>query len=271
MRRLGIDFITVLGMPPADYIHLAADVGVDEISLGYNPITPNPYNFEAWSLLDANVRRATREALDARGVRIGLTEGIFITPKTDAKDRAREIDIAAELGARGVNTLSLDPDRARALDQIAALAEMAAAAGLVTTLEFAPIMAIQDLQGAVAAARHVGRADFGIVVDAMHLVRSGGTAAELAALDPNLIGHVQICDASRDFTFESYRHEAGAERKLPGDGEFPLADIIAAVPKDKTLGLEIPSLSSAQAGVSAKQHVERCIAATRKLLEKVDA
>lgn len=271
MRRLGIDFITVLGMPPADYIHLAADVGIDEISLGYNPITANPYNFQPWSLQDAGVRRAARDALATRQVRIGLMEGLFITPKNDMKDSGRQIEIAVELGARGVNTISLDPDRARSLDQIATLAEMAAASGLVTTLEFAPIMTIQDLPSAIAAARHVGRDDFGLVIDALHLVRSGNGADDIAALAPSLIGHVQICDGARAFTRESYLHEAGAERQLPGEGEFSLAEIIAALPKDKMLGLEIPSLSSAQAGVSARTHVERCIAATRKLLDKIDA
>jgi sugar phosphate isomerase/epimerase len=271
MRRLAIDFITVLGMPPADYVHLAADLGVDEISLGFAPLTPNPYNFPAWSLQDAAVRTATVAALKARGVRIGLVEGLFVTANDDIKNRAREVEIAAELGARGVNTLSFDPDLARSHDQFAALAEMAAGAGLVTTLEFASFMTIKNLPAAIVAARHVGRADFGLVIDTMHFVRSGGNPAELAALEPNLIGHVQVCDGPRAFTHESYLHEAAAERLLPGDGDFPLAELVAAIPKNKTLGFEIPSLGAAQAGMSARQHVERCLAAMHELADKVDA
>lgn len=271
MRRLGIDFITVLGMPPADFVHLAADLGIFDISLGLSPLTPNPYNFPKWTLHDQAIRGDAKAALQQRGVRVGLLEGFFIVPQADIKDRARDVEIAAELGARGVNMLSLDPDRARSFDQFATLAEMAGAVGLASTVEFAPIMAIPDLPTALEAAAHVGRADFGIVIDAMHIVRSGASGADIAALDPALIGHVQICDGKRAFTRESYSHEAGAERMLPGEGEYPLADIIAATPKDRILGLEIPSLSAALAGVTARDHAARCIAATRALIETVDS
>ena len=100
----------------------------------------------------------------------------------------------------------------------------------------------------------------------MHLARAGLGPKDLAALPPDTIGYAQLCDAKFAFTQESYMNEARFERLVPGDGELPLADIVATLPSDIVLGLEIPMLSEAQAGVDAVRRIGRCVEATRKLL-----
>lgn len=89
-----------------------------------------------------------------------------------------------ELGAPRVNTLGLDPDRNRTFDQFAVLTELAADRGMRTTLEMMPGSVVGDLDTAVAAVRHVGRPDFQILVDTMHLVRSGAGAQDIRETDP---------------------------------------------------------------------------------------
>ncbi|HEX7821277.1 MAG TPA: hypothetical protein VF463_11725 [Sphingobium sp.] len=71
-----------------------------------------------------------------------------------------------------------------AFDQLGTFAEVAAARGMGLQIEFVPGLDIGDLSTVLAAVNHVDRADFGLVVDAMHLFRSGATAADVAALDP---------------------------------------------------------------------------------------
>ena len=44
--------------------------------------------------------------------------------------------------------------------------------------------------------------------------------------------------------------EASEERVLPGEGEFPLRDILAALPAGVTVGVEVPSLRRHLAGVA---------------------
>jgi sugar phosphate isomerase/epimerase len=272
MRSLGIEFISALAMPPVEFVHLVADLGCDHIGMALAPITPNPHNHPAWSLLqDSGLRAATRAALRERGVRVALGEGFLVRAGQDIRASAASLAALVELGAQRINVNSIEPDRNRAIDQLGALVDMAAAAGVETTLEFAPILAIRNLPEAVATVRAVGRPGFRVLIDAMHLVRGGHGAADLAALDPALVGYAQLCDAPAEFTPQGYVHEARCERMVPGAGALPLREIVAALPAGLPLGLEVPQLSLAEAGVDTCTRLERCLAATRALIAQVDS
>jgi len=271
MQPLSIEFISVFGLPPDEFVHLAADLGCGYISTGLSPLLSNPpcnpHGYPAWSLRDdAALRRALLAALRDRNVRIGVGEGFLIRPGTDAKAFAADVETMRELGAASINAVSIDPDRSRSFDQLAVLADLADAAGLELLLEFGPLMAIPDLPTALAALRHVDRPYFRLLVDTMHLVRSGAGAAELAALDPQLIGYAQVCDAPIVSTFASYGEEAKFERLVPGTGELPLRSIVAALPPDIVIGIEIPQRSLAEAGIGPRERLARCVEATRRLL-----
>ncbi|MDB5973090.1 MAG: Xylose isomerase domain protein barrel [Hydrocarboniphaga sp.] len=71
---------------------------------------------------------------------------------------------------------------------------MAAERGIGLVLEFASPHPINNLQAALAALRHIARPNAQLVIDAMHFFRSGATVADLAALAPGVVGHVQLCD-----------------------------------------------------------------------------
>lgn len=156
-------------------------------------------------------------------------------------------------------TASMDP-----------LAEMAAARGVETTTELSPGLTVAGLPTALAAARHVRRPDFRLLIDTMHLVRSGSGAADIAALDPNLVGYVQICDAPLKARFETYFEEAMYERMAPGTGELGLLEIVAALPRDRVFALETPLRGEAEAGVGPYERLGKCVEATRRLFAQLD-
>jgi sugar phosphate isomerase/epimerase len=145
------------------------------------------------------------------------------------------------------------------------LAEMAAAHGMETTVEFAPSLALADLDGALAAVRHVARSDFRLLIDCMHLVRAGHSAADLAAVDPELIGYVQLSDNTVRQRGVTYRDDS-IDRMVPGEGEFPLREILAVLPPGVVIGLEVPMRSRAEAGEPTRERARRCVAAARRLL-----
>ena len=271
MDRLGIDFITVLGMPPVEFVNLAGDLGCRYIAIAAAQIFGSPVGYPAWSLReDRALRRDMAAAMRDRGVSLSTAEGFMVRPGADIRDSAADLDAICELGAPRINMISIDPDQTRSFDQFAILVEMAEKRGLESTVEFAPIMMIPDLAAACAAIRHVGRPSFRLLIDTLHVARSGLSAKDLAALDPALIGYIQLCDAPLAFTQDSYIHEASVERMAPGDGELPLLDILAALPRDLVVGLEIPMLKDAQAGVDPHRRVGRCVEAARKLLARLD-
>ncbi len=270
MNRLGIETISAFGLPPVEYVNLAADLGCAHISTGLFQIHINPHSYPSFNLLeDASLRREMNAALRDRGVSVSLAEGLTVKPGVEARDRTAEFDAFAELGAQRINVVSLDPDVGRTLDQFALTAEMAAARGIQTTTEFAPGLTIADLPSALAAIRHIGRPDFRLLIDTMHLIRSGSTAADLAALDPDLIGYVQLCDAPLVSTFPTYMQEAMTERRIPGQGELPLLEILKTVPRDRVVSLEVPLLSQATAGKGPLERLRPAVAAAKALLAQL--
>ena len=273
MHSLGLDPLSVFGLPPDEYVNLAADLGCQHIGISLTPVIPqNPHNYPAWSMVDdAGLRRKVKAALADRGVKPAIGEGFWIVPGADIRDSQRKLDLLCELGVPAINAISLEPDQARSFDQFAAIVEMAEAAGVDTTVEFAPIMGPRDIPGTLALLRHVNRPSFRMLVDTLHVARSGGTAKDVAALDPKVIGYVQLCDAPAAFTMEQYGNEASFQRMPPGSGELPLFDILKVLPKDVPIGLEIPMLKEAQAGKSLRECLGSCVEGAKKLLARLKA
>lgn len=268
MEQLGLDPLVAFGLPPVEYAELAADLGCGHLALAFGPLPWNPCGFAPWSLRqDRALQRTLAATLAARDLDVSVVVGFSLRAGAEIADMAPEMDLAAELGARQLATVGMDPDVERAHDQLAILAEMAAARGMGVVLDYAPHQAINDLAGACAALRHTGSPTARLSLDAMHVFRAGGSAAEVAALDPALIGYAQVCDAPRAAPHPDYARETLFERQVPGEGELPLAAFVAALPKDTPIGVEVPNQAAVQAeGLAA--FVGRAVAASRALLEQ---
>jgi sugar phosphate isomerase/epimerase len=271
-RGIGIEFISVFGLPPVEFAALAARLGCRHIGLALAPMAGNPHDYPLWSLRDdAALRRETVAALRDSGVSISLGEGFLVMPQSDVAKTAADLDLMRELGAPLVNILCLEPDRNRGLDQCAAFAELAAARDLAATLEFVPGLPIGDLPTALAAIRHVGRPNFRLLIDPMHVFRSGATVSDVAAIDPALIGYIQLCDVPIVSRYANYADEARYERLPPGLGELPLAALLAALPRALAVGLEVPMRGQAAAGIGPDERLAGAVEATRALLAHLDA
>jgi len=271
MDRIGIEFLSVFGLPPVDFVNLAADLGCHYISTGLTSIPYDPPTYPPFSLRDdPALRREMVAAMSDRGVSISLGEGLLVRNGADVRDHADDLAIMAELGVGRINTVSFDAEFTRSVDQFGVLAEMAAAAGVETTMEFGPGLSVPDLPTALDAVRAVNRPDFRLLIDTMHLVRSGSGADDLVALDPEVIGYVQLSDVPLVSSHPTYMDEAMFHRMVPGTGELPLLDILAALPRDLVIGLEIPLRAEVEAGVGPEVRVGRCVDATRRLLAQLD-
>ncbi len=269
MDRLAIEFICVFGMPPVEFVKLAAGLGVPKIGLACQPITANPHGYAPWCLLqNPALVRATKAALHDNGVEVALGEGFLIMPGSEISAAVPALDILAQLGAPRVNAMCIDGDHARAVDQFAALAALAAERNMDATLEYMPVIGPDNLDKALAVVTEAGAANGKLLLDAMHFYRSGSVAADLAEVDPARIGYVQICDVPMPAKIDDYGAEARDERLCPGDGDLPLADFVRALPGGVIIGLETPMLSLAQAGVLPAEALRPCIRAARRLLEQ---
>src|SRR4051812_33687664 len=122
MERLGLDMMSAFGMPPVEYVNLAADLGCSHVTTGFTPLPWNPCGFPGWSLReDRELRRAFLTVLQERNVALSVAAGFSLRREADVRDLSADIDLAAELGARRLGSVGMDPDIARAHDQLALL------------------------------------------------------------------------------------------------------------------------------------------------------
>ncbi len=271
MDRLGIEMLSVFGMPPIEYVHLTADLGCHYVTTGVVGFAPvKALNYQPFSLRDdTRLRRNLLAVMDDRGVSISLGEGLLIAPGVEVRSYAADLDVMAELRIPRINTVSLEPDRARAFDELATLTALAAERGIATCIEPVVGLSIADLPSATAAVDYVNRDELSLLIDTMHVARFGASADDLRSIPAERIGYIQLSDTTLQKRMKHYAEEAMFERMAPGDGELPLLDMLRALPQDRVVGLEIPMRSRAEAGVSARDRLLPCVESAKSLLDHV--
>jgi sugar phosphate isomerase/epimerase len=102
-----------------------------------------------------------------------------------------------------------------------------------------------------------------VLVDALHLSRSGGVPEDLRALPHDVLRSVQLCDApaARPATTDALIKEARGGRLLPGEGDLPLGRLLAELPDHAVLSVEVPN-----SGHPPELHARRAYEATRRIL-----
>jgi sugar phosphate isomerase/epimerase len=232
-RVTGLEHLTLLGLAPPEFVSVAAGAGFGAVGLRISPASAGeePWPMRPGSpMLAETVRRcaaAQVEVLDVEAIRLG----------PEPTDVGPVLEAAAELGARYVITVGEDPDLERLSDHFAELVRSAKPYGLRPVIEF---MAYRSLRTLADAAMITARSDGGgILIDALHVWRCGVDLRELAGLDPGLVAYLQICDAPLAPPRDAVA-EARTARLLPGAGELPLGDLLAAVPSTVPVAVEAP-------------------------------
>ncbi len=267
-HQLSIDHLTTLGAGPAEMVEIAAGLGVGLIG----PISAMPGGWvpETFDLRPGQADfAAMKAALASTGVRINNVDGATLAPENDWDDLTRRIEGAADLGARGMVTLSFDDDAERYFDGYCRLAEMTGKLGLILVLEFTPLSQIPDLAAACALVKRAGFRHSRVLVDIMHLQFSGGTPQDMAGLDDSIISGAQFCDGRLECSLDEYTHDALMWRGLPGEGGYPLVPFVRGLPAGLPLALEIPRTAEQKAGMSPAERARRAVEATMALAGKI--
>jgi sugar phosphate isomerase/epimerase len=262
MTTLSLDHLTIFDASPPELVTIAADLGLGLVSLW----TQLPLQADLPLVTPANKKEALARMRDT-GVRLGNAECFNLTPEVRPEDFRPTVTLAAELGATSLVAINAwDPERSRALDNFAALCRIAAEHGMKANVEFISMGKVRTLADAIAFITDSGEPNVGVTIDFLHLIRTGGTAADISAMDPALIGYVQVCDGPAGLAREEWSDEGFEQRQMPGDGEFPLAELMAAVPEGIVVGVEVPHLALREAGVSAAERARRAVEGTRRFL-----
>ena len=240
MRPFGVAHLTALELPPADLVRLSAAAGFGSVGLRVVPVAPGAPAYP--TRIGTREHRALRDLLHGEGMRVNDIEFVQLVPEIDIPALAPVLEAGADLGASSVTVSGDDEDAHRLAANFAALCDLAAGFGLRVDVEFMRWRAVGRLQQAVELVRAAGRPNGAVLVDALHLIRSGGSPDDLAELPPALIGAAQLCDASarQPATDQEVIAEARAGRLPPGDGVLPLPELLSVLPDGLPLSVEVP-------------------------------
>lgn len=267
MRAIGLEYLSVFGMHPAEYVELAARVGFSCVGLNLTGAPNRLGSLPSYDLrTDAGVRRATRQRLRDAGVRLSVMEGFPITPGSDVSAMGPWLDWSAEMGARAICAVSVERDRNRSHDQFAQLTRQASQRGLTTTTEVGAGI-LKNLDRALEMVSRVDDSNFALLIDTMHFFRSGASLQEFAALKPGLVTHVQLCDVPMPAVMSDYMQEALYERRAPGDGDLPLRELAPLLPQCATIGLEIPARSQIADGANLERFLTQCLLKAQSIMQ----
>lgn len=237
----------------------AAAGGFDSVGLWVEPAT--------WT--DATTRAVTRE-IAASGLSVIDVEVIWIKPGPLDPDHLRILDIGGEVGAAHALVVSSDPDHAATAAKLAALCDHAAPLGIGVALEFGLFTDVKTIGQASAILRSIDHPSSRLLVDSPHLDRSGGAAAEVAALPRAWLTYAQLCDAGPDRPAPddaaAIIDEAVYHRLLCGEGVLDLDGMLAALPNALPLSIELRSQALYDAYPDGNERAKALAEQTRRFL-----
>lgn len=239
-----------------DVIMAGAKAGFDAVGLWVDP--------QEWS---ATTTRAARNALAVTGVPLLDVEVAWIRPDTRLDDHRRIIDVGAELGARNVLCVSSHPDEGETVAALSALCDHAQGCGIRVALEFGVFTEVKNLRQALGVIARVDHPLMAVLVDPIHVDRSGTKVEEIAALDPALLAYAQFCDARAarpdPADFEAVITDAIDLREQCGEGALPLDAIRGALPQDIALSIELRSKALRDAYADPAERAKAVLNATQ--------
>ncbi|OLL32547.1 xylose isomerase [Burkholderia sp. SRS-W-2-2016] len=239
-RPLALAHLTALDVEPVQWVRAAARAGFAAVGLRLYPATEGGIAY--LSAPGSEAHRALRDTLAGEGLVVHDVEFVPVVPELDPASLSGLFEAAASLGARCVSVSGDDPDSARLAVKLAELAERAQPFGLRIDLEFMRWRHVGSLAQARAVIARAAHSNLALLVDALHLSRSGGTPDDIAALPPAAIGAVQLCDAPalQPETDDDAIREARMNRMAPGAGALPLDALLRAVSPEVALSVEMP-------------------------------
>jgi len=129
-------------------------------------------------------------------------------------------------------------DFSHAVPWLRSVADRIVDLGCRIALEFIPTTPIPDADTAQRLADEVDRKNVGTCVDFWHVMRGRGIS-EMTRVDWTRVFNVQVNDGSLAPIDPDYIHDCLFNRVVPGDGEFPLDELVKFVPRSAPLNMEV--------------------------------
>lgn len=268
--RLSLGWLSIPNATPLQHVAAAADAGFDSVGIR---VARRPTDNAPGIADDPELVEAMRHALSRHRVSVLQMGSLWLDASQPMANFEQPFEVGASLGARmAVMIATPHMPQGRLVDDFAELCELANIYGIRIAIEFAVYSGVRNIEEANALIDRSGQRNAGILVDALHLYRSGGSAAAVAAIaavDPARIYFAQLCDAAALAPEPSaLQTEARGNRLDPGQGELPLDDLMRALPPHTAIELEVPCL--AYRNIDCAERARIAYEATRSFIAAMD-
>jgi sugar phosphate isomerase/epimerase len=271
-RSLALHQTTVLQCSPLELVSIAFEVGCDGVCVFvHTPNKPGPGR-PAFPRVTRDMLPEMLARMRDTGIAVTNLEYFPLTADVRLDEFRPALDLGAALGARRAVVHLHDTDDQRGTDKLSHFAGLAAEYGLAAGLEFMGLSAgCPSLARAVQLVERVGLDNLGVAVDPLHLQRTGAVPGDLAGLRRNLLSYVQLCDGPArvdpGLELDPARYVAEAfDRLVPGEGAFPLVQLMQVLSTDLPVDVEVPSLRLAGSGISPLEHARHAIRGARRVI-----
>jgi sugar phosphate isomerase/epimerase len=231
---------TLMDVEPLGVIEAASEAGYDGLGLRLHPSPGLPYHPVVGN---TPLIRQMKRALTVSRLAVLDIYSFYLEPTTKLDDFLPALSLGAEFGARYALVQGADPCWSRLRDRFVEFCEQASRFDLAASLEFVPQRDLATLEQALQLIRESRRPNAVICVDPLHLARAGGRPADLGNLDGRLLPYLQFSDgvlASGEPDLKLAKRIGVGERRLPGQGTLPIAELLHMIPDGLPLSLEVP-------------------------------
>ena len=262
-ERICLGHYALRHVPVEERFAAAAAAGFTGIGVAWSEVANSSHDLER-----------VRSSLESSGLSASMLEIIRLPGTSGIQEFTPEAQrvarTAATLDCPVVLAVCLDPTAQQEVTRqgFTTLAMACAEHGRRCAIEFIPhLSSIPNLRSALELVRAAKVPGAGVVVDALHFVRSGAPWRELADLDPDEVAGIQLCDGLAEAPVADYLEEAMHMRSLPGQGQFDLRRFVASL---EASGVKAPLtcevVSDEMAKLPAEAAARRMACATQALL-----
>ncbi|WP_116138152.1 sugar phosphate isomerase/epimerase family protein [Trinickia diaoshuihuensis] len=254
---------TILETTPLDLATLASTIGYTSIDLRLHPPFPGSTHYQLAAGSPAS--RQTVSHLRNEGIEVRSIESVGIGRNFDVSQIEPLLEAGSVVGAKSLTVLGDDPDAYRLTENFARVCELAMPFALGVELQFMPWRQVASFDDALDIVIAAAQSNGSVLVDALHLWRSGGSALDVCAAPPGTVRSVQLCDAGpfAPASMHARITENRSGRLVPGKGTLPLPELLAELPEGTAISLAVP-----MTGVKdPERHARDVFESTQRLIE----
>jgi sugar phosphate isomerase/epimerase len=218
---------------PCTFVELAAKAGWRGTGIWYAP--------SSWT--ESTTREISKRVRDT-GLTVVDMEVVRMGPEGDCGEGL--IEAAAAIGAKNILTVSQFDEIEATAERLNELCTFARAVDIRICLEFMRFTTVQTLADALQVVQIVDQDNVGILVDLIHVFRSGTTYEDIRAADSSFFPYAQWCDAPTEpcgWSTKELIRDALDDRSIPGEGDMPVNEFESLFDLTVPFSIEVRSKS----------------------------